>query len=133
MRRKSGWPRRRGTGNRSEVSDAFREQLQSTLGKDYTIERELTGGGMSRVFVARDAALGRPVVVKMLSPDFAASVSADRFRREIRLAASLQQANIVPVLSAGESHGLPYYTMPFVEGESLRALSSQRTLSVREV
>ena len=65
--------------------------------------------------------LGRKVVVKVLSPELAAGISAERFEREIRIAASLQQANIVPVLAAGETDGLPYYTMPFVEGESLRA------------
>jgi serine/threonine-protein kinase len=99
----------------------LRDQLQVTLGKSYTLERELGGGGMSRVFVADDTRLGRKVVVKMLSPDLAASLSAERFEREIKLAASLQQANIVPLLSAGDTDGVPYYTMPFVEGEDLRA------------
>ena len=75
---------------------------------------------MSRVFVADELRLGRKVVVKVLSPELAAGISAERFEREIRLAASLQQANIVPVLSAGETDGLPFYTMPYVEGESLR-------------
>jgi serine/threonine-protein kinase len=75
---------------------------------------------MSRVFVATETRLRRPVVVKVLSTELAASVSAERFEREIQLAASLQQANIVPLLSAGETDGLPYYTMPFVEGESVR-------------
>jgi serine/threonine-protein kinase len=95
--------------------------LQSALGTAYTIERELSGGGMSRVFVAEETALGRKVVVKILPAETAGELSIDRFRREIRLAASLQQANIVPVLSAGEADGVPYYTMPFVTGESLRA------------
>src|SRR6185503_19592747 len=79
------------------------------------------GGGMSRVFVAEETALGRKVVVKVLSPELLAGVNIDRFRREIQLAARLQQAQIVPVLSAGETQGVPYYTMPFVDGESLRA------------
>ena len=95
-------------------------QLQTTLGDAYAIERELGGGGMSRVFTAVENALGRRVVIKVLAPDLAAGVSAQRFAREIRLAASLQQANIVPVLSAGDTNGLPYYTMPFVDGLSLR-------------
>ena len=94
--------------------------MQASLGQSYTIEHELGGGGMSRVYVAVERDLGRRVVIKLLSPDLAAGVSARRFGREIRLAASLQQANIVPVLSAGEADGLPYYTMPFVEGLSLR-------------
>src|SRR6476619_5916343 len=94
--------------------------LQSTLGTAYSVERELGGGGMSRVFVATDTRLGRRVVVKVLSPDLVASVSAERFEREIRLAARLQHPHIVPLLSAGDVDGIPYYTMPFVEGASLR-------------
>jgi serine/threonine-protein kinase len=99
----------------------LRARLQANLGRSYTLERELGGGGMSRVFVATETRFHRAVVVKVLSAELAAGVSADRFEREIQLAASLQQANIVPLLSAGEMDGLPYYTMPFVEGESLRA------------
>ena len=102
-------------------TDSLHDRLQLTLGTAYTLTRELGGGGMSRVFLARDVALERDVVVKVLSPDLAAGVSAERFTREIKLAASLQQANIVPLLSAGETDGLPYYTMPFVDGLSLRA------------
>ena len=99
----------------------LRGQLQETLGNAYQLERELGGGGMSRVFVADERRLNRKVVIKVLSPELAAGVSADRFEREIQLAASLQQANIVPILAAGETQGLPFYTMPFVEGESMRA------------
>jgi serine/threonine-protein kinase len=104
----------------------LREQLQRTLGSSYTLDRELGGGGMARVFVANETRLRRNVVVKVLSPELAAEVSAERFEREIQLAASLQQANIVPVLSAGDMNGVPYYTMPYVEGESLRALLATR-------
>lgn len=99
----------------------LKEQLQRTLGDNYSLERELGGGGMSRVFVAEELSLGRKVVVKVLPPDLAAAVNLERFRREIQLAAKLQHPHIVPVLSAGVSEGLPYYTMPFIEGESLRA------------
>ena len=99
----------------------LRDQLQHTLGASYTLERELGGGGMSRVFVAEDTALGRSVVVKVLPPEMASGVSIERFKREITLAARLQHPHIVPLLSAGEAGGLPYFTMPFVEGESLRA------------
>ncbi|MGK2935774.1 MAG: protein kinase domain-containing protein [Gemmatimonadaceae bacterium] len=95
--------------------------LQESLGSSYAIERELGGGGMSRVFVARETALGRKVVLKVLPPELAASVNADRFKREIQMAAQLQHSCIVPVLATGTAAGLPYYTMPFVEGESLRA------------
>ena len=98
----------------------LRAQLQATLGSAYTIERELGGGGMSRVFLAEETRLGRQVVVKLLSPELGAGVSADRFEREIRLAARLQHPHIVPLLTAGDVDGLPYYTMPFVAGASLR-------------
>jgi serine/threonine-protein kinase len=109
------------------------EQLQQSLGSAYTIERELGGGGMSRVFLATENRLHRKVVVKVLSPDLAASVSAERFEREIQLAAQLQQANIVPLISTGDTNGLPYFTMPFVQGESLRArISKQSTFTITE-
>ena len=89
---------------------------------------------MSRVFVARDLTLGRDVVVKVLPPEMAAGVSADRFRREIQLGAQLQHPHIVPLLAAGASDALLYYSMPFVAGESLRErLSRAAALSVRGV
>lgn len=84
----------------------LRDQLQSSLGSAYTLDRELGGGGMSRVFVTEERRLGRRVVVKVLSTELAAGLSAERFEREIRVAASLQQANIVPVLNAGDTNGL---------------------------
>ncbi|MGH7676876.1 MAG: serine/threonine-protein kinase [Gemmatimonadaceae bacterium] len=102
------------------MSDLFRDQLVEALGHSYTLDRELTGGGMSRVFVATEHALNRVVVVKVLRQELAADVNRDRFRREIMLAAQLQHPLIVPVLSAGEHRELLWYTMPFVEGESLR-------------
>jgi serine/threonine protein kinase/tetratricopeptide (TPR) repeat protein len=95
-------------------------RLSESLGDRYVFERELGGGGMSRVFLADDRALPRRVVVKVLRPDLAWGLSAERFAREVHFAARLQQANIVPVISAGETDGLPYYTMPYVRGESLR-------------
>jgi serine/threonine-protein kinase len=111
----------------------LRDQLQATLGGGYSIERELGGGGMSRVFVARDEALGRDVVVKVIAPENAEGLSVERFTREVKLAARLQQANIVPVLSAGTSGSLPYYTMPFVRGQSLRArVSDGAPLTIAE-
>ena len=95
-------------------------QLQVSLGATYTLERELGGGGMSRVFLAHEAELGRRVVIKVLPPELAAGINAERFDREIKLLASLQQANIVPLLATGRAAGYPYYTMPFVEGRSVR-------------
>lgn len=116
----------------------LRDQLQSVLGTTYTVERELGGGGMSRIFLVHERALGRRVVLKVLPPELSEAVSDERFRREIRLAAQLQHAHLVPVLSAGDVNGLPYFTMPFVDGESLyERLVRQRTsgapaLSTRE-
>ena len=112
----------------------LRQQLQETLGTTYVLERELGGGGMSRVFVANETRLNRKVVIKVLSPELAAGVNVERFEREIQLAASLQQANIVPIISAGDTKGYPYYTMPLVEGKSLRArLSEEGALPISTV
>jgi serine/threonine-protein kinase len=90
------------------------------LGDRYTLKRELRGGGMSRVFHAHEPALDREVVVKVLSPHQAFAESAGRFAREVLFQARLQQANIVPVLAAGDVAGLAYYVMPYVAGETLR-------------
>ncbi|MFI5244728.1 MAG: protein kinase, partial [Gemmatimonadales bacterium] len=97
-----------------------REQLQAALGSAFTVEREIIGGGMSRVFVATETSLGRRVAIKLLSPELANAMSAERFRREIHVVAQLQHPHIVPVHSAGDSGGLLFYTMPLVEGETLR-------------
>jgi serine/threonine-protein kinase len=101
---------------------SLRQQLQAALAPSYVIERELEGGGMSRVFVAEETALGRRVVVKVLAPELSEAMSAERFEREVRLAARLQHPNVVPLLAAGNRDGLSYYMMPYVEGQSLRAL-----------
>ena len=95
--------------------------LQLAIGAAYTLERELEGGGMSRVFVAEEVQLGRKVVVKFVEGDVGNSLGVERFRREIRLVAVLQHPHIVPVLAAGQATDALYYTMPYVEGESLRA------------
>jgi len=88
---------------------------------------------MSRVFLARDVALGRHVVVKVLAPELIEGLSVERFTREIKLAAALQESHIVPVLVAGSTaEGLPYYTMPFVEGESLRVRMQEGRVPIAE-
>ena len=114
---------------------SLRDELQHTLGNSYRLERQLTGGGMSHVFVAEETALRRKVVVKVLPQEVAAGVNADRFKREIMLAARLQHPHIVPVLATGETNGVPYYTMPFVEGESIRAILARTglALSITEI
>jgi serine/threonine-protein kinase len=114
------------------VSDV-RAQLQSVLGSTYTLERELGGGGMSRVFVATETALNRSVVIKVIAPELLEGMSVERFAREVKVAARLQQPNIVPLLAAGDANGVPFYTMPFVRGESLRSrIASGATISVAD-
>jgi serine/threonine-protein kinase len=110
----------------------FLADLKQHFANEFTIERELGGGGMSRVVLARDERLQRRVVIKVLPSSVTATISADRFKREIMLSAALQHPNIVPVLHAGELEGLPYFVMPFIEGESLRARMRRGPLSVRE-
>ena len=98
----------------------LRDRLQRSLGSAYVLGRELGGGGMSRVFLANECRFGRDVVVKVLPPELAGKINAERFEREIQLAARLQHPHIVPLLTAGEAEGVLYYTMPFVQGETLR-------------
>lgn len=108
-------------------------ELQAALGADCRITGELTGGGMARVFLAEDAARGRRVVVKVLSADVASALDMERFQREIEVASRLEHPSIVPLLEWGEAGDLLYYTMPFVEGETLRARlarEGQLTVSV---
>ena len=110
------------------------ERLQSAVGSIYRIERELGGGGMSRVFLAEEPALGRRVVIKVLPPEMSAGVNRDRFQREIQLAARLQHPHIVQLLAAGARDDLLWYVMPFIDGESLRVrLAKQSELPVKEV
>ncbi len=112
---------------------SLQDQLQQALGDAYQIEREIGVGGMSTVFSAVETSLGRHVAIKVLQPELTADLSAERFTREVRLAASLQQANIVPLLSAGTASGFSYYTMPLVSGSSLRArLTSGESVPLTE-
>ena len=114
------------------MSQELRAALESSLGAGYRIERELGGGGMSRGFVAEDLRLRRRVAIKVLAPELTHGFSIQRFEREIQTAAGLQQANIVGVLSAGDANGLPFYIMPFVDGESLRAYLANGPLAIGE-
>lgn len=112
----------------------FAAHLQQALSPGYALERELTGGGMSRVFLATDVSLGRKVVVKVLPPELSAGVNHERFRREIQVAAQLQHPHIVPLLSAGEEGSLIWYTMPYINGHSLRdALQHGEKQSIKDV
>jgi serine/threonine-protein kinase len=108
-------------------------QLAQALGAAYRIERELGGGGMSRVFLAEEIALGRQVVIKVLPPEMARGVNQDRFRRENPARGPPPASHIVPLLSAGSAGDVLYYVMPFVEGESLRVkLAREGELPVTE-
>jgi tetratricopeptide (TPR) repeat protein/tRNA A-37 threonylcarbamoyl transferase component Bud32 len=110
-----------------------RDQLQSSLGSAYTLERELGGGGMSRTYLATEHALSRRVVVKILAPELLAGISVERFKREVLLAAQLQHPHVVPVLASGDADGLPWFTMPYVEGESLRTRLGRGPLRIGEI
>ena len=109
-------------------------QLQEFLGDRYTIRQPLGGGSMSLVFAADDLRHGRPVAIKVLLPDYVATLAAERFNREIQIAARLQHPHIVPLLDSGETHGVFYLVMPLIEGETLRArLVREGRLPVRDV
>ena len=97
-----------------------RAGLESGLAGHYTIERELGRGGMATVYLAHDERHDRPVALKVLHPELAHALGPERFQREIRLAARLQHPHILTVLDSGEAAGQLWFTMPFVEGESLR-------------
>jgi serine/threonine protein kinase len=114
------------------ISD-LRDRLQGALGATCRIERELGGGGMSHVFVANDEAQQRHVVVKVLSPELAGTVDGDRFRREIHILTTLHHPGIVPILGSGPAAPVVYYTMPMIEGDSLRTvLHRERHLPVEK-
>ena len=95
-------------------------ELASALAGRYTIERELGRGGMATVYLAHDLKHDRRVALKVLHPELAAALGPERFQREIHLTARLDHPHILPVFDSGEAGGLLWYTMPYVEGESLR-------------
>ena len=94
-------------------------RLIAALADRYRIERELGRGGMATVYVAEDLKHRRQVAIKVMRPELSASMGADRFLREVEIAAKLSHPNILPVYDSGEADGLLYYVMPLVEGESL--------------
>lgn len=109
------------------------EQLQAALADRYVIERELGRGGMSTVYVAQDLRHHRKVAVKVLRPDLAAVIGAERFLAEIQTTANLQHPHILPLHDSGELDSFLYYVMPFVEGESLRdRLRREKQLPIAE-
>src|SRR5262245_52797376 len=108
--------------------------LADALRDCYTFERELGRGGMASVYLALDVKHDRSVAIKVLRADLAAALGAERFLREIRIAASLQHPHILPVFDSGNANGLLWYAMPFVTGESLRELLNREgRIDVAEV
>ena len=96
------------------------ERLQAGLNDRYLFEKELGRGGMAVVYLARDVKHDRKVAIKVLHPELAASIGAERFEREIKLAAKLSHPHILGLYDSGEVDGLFFYVMPFIEGEALR-------------
>ena len=96
------------------------ERLKAALADHYAIERELGSGGMATVYLAEDLKHHRPVAVKVLRPELAAVLGAERFLKEIEVTANLRHPHILPLFDSGEADGFLYYVMPYVEGESLR-------------
>src|SRR5215470_1281214 len=106
-------------------------ELAAALADRYSIEGELGRGGMATVYLAQDVRHDRPVALKVLHPELAATLGPERFQREIRFAAGLQHPHILTVHDSGETAGQLWFTMPYVEGESLRdRLRRERQLSV---
>jgi len=111
----------------------LRERLEAALGDRYTIERELGRGGMAVVFLGHDRKPDRPVAIKVLRPELAAALGGERFLREIAIAARLSHPNILALHDCGAAGGLLYYSMPYVEGESLRdRLRREKQLPIQQ-
>ncbi|HEY2825041.1 MAG TPA: protein kinase, partial [Gemmatimonadales bacterium] len=114
------------------MTDTF-ERLRRALDGRYRLEREVGQGGMAIVYLAQDLKHGRQVAIKTLRPELGMALGADRFLREIEIAARLQHPHILPVYDSGQADGVLYYVMPFVEGESLRdRLTREHQLPVAE-
>jgi eukaryotic-like serine/threonine-protein kinase len=112
---------------------ATMERLAAALADRYRIERELGAGGMATVYLAQDLKHDRKVAVKVLKPELAAVLGAERFLAEIKVTANLQHPNLLPLFDSGQADGFLYYVMPYVQGETLRArLERERQLPVDE-
>ncbi|HEY4594784.1 MAG TPA: protein kinase, partial [Thermoanaerobaculia bacterium] len=106
-------------------------RLQLALSDRYRIEREIGAGGMATVYLAQDIRHARRVALKVLRPELAAVIGAERFLAEIQLTANLQHPHILPLFDSGEADGSLFYVMPYVEGETLRdRLTREKQLPV---
>jgi Tfp pilus assembly protein PilF len=109
------------------------QRLATALAGSYTVERELGHGGAAFVFLARDLAENRPVAIKVLRPEMITAMGEARFHREIEIARRLHHDNILPLLDSGSAQGLVYFTMPFVDGETLRTrIKRERQLTIKD-
>ena len=114
-------------------AEMLQSELQAAVGDRFDVQREIGRGGMATVFLAREPRFSRDVAIKVLHGDVAAVVGADRFRREIQIAASLTHPHILPVHDSGGNERILYYVMPYVRGQSLRALiDRERQLPIEE-
>ena len=108
-------------------------RLQSALSDRYRLDREVGAGGMATVYLAEDVRHDRRVALKVLRPELAAVIGAERFLAEIKLTANLQHPHILPLFDSGEADGYLFYVMPFVKGETLRdKMSHERQLPVAD-
>ena len=108
-------------------------RLQSALADRYRLDREIGAGGMATVYLAQDVRHDRRVALKVLRPELAAVIGAERFLAEIKLTANLQHPHILPLFDSGEADGYLFYVMPFVDGESLRdRLNREKQLPVAD-
>src|SRR5512144_1921376 len=106
-------------------------RLQSALADRYRLDREIGAGGMATVYLAQDVRHDRKVALKVLRPELAAVIGAERFLAEIKLTANLQHPHILPLFDSGEADSYLFYVMPFVEGETLRdRLNRERQLPI---
>ncbi|MEP6744769.1 MAG: serine/threonine-protein kinase, partial [Gemmatimonadota bacterium] len=103
------------------------DRLKSALADRYVIERELGAGGMATVYLAQDLKHDRKVALKVLKPELAAVIGADRFVVEIKTTAALQHPHILPLFDSGSADGFLYYVMPYIEGETLRGKLDRET------
>jgi eukaryotic-like serine/threonine-protein kinase len=109
------------------------ERLRTAFADRYQLEREVGAGGMATVYLAQDLRHGRKVAVKVLRPELAAVIGAERFLAEIKLTANLQHPHILPLFDSGEADSFLFYVMPFVQGETLRdRLRREKQLPVQD-
>ena len=106
---------------------AMIDRLEAALSDRYRIERELGAGGMATVYLAEDLKHDRRVALKVLKPELAAVLGADRFVVEIKTTASLQHPHILPLFDSGTADGFLFYVMPYIEGETLREKLDRET------